>query len=117
MFPSFASGRQRRAFWHSNQQKHSKRVERKKGRLADRQAGDMPSGGGGVLKGKARGRSSIIGQTGGRGERCPSSNLKKSRRRRTRTRRRKVGRERGRALSCRPGSQIRRGLKSGVDCV
>lgn len=25
--------------------------------------------------------------------------------------------KRSRALSCRPGSQIRRGLKSGVDCV
>lgn len=25
--------------------------------------------------------------------------------------------ERSRALSCRPGSQIRRGLKRGVDCV
>lgn len=24
---------------------------------------------------------------------------------------------RSRALSCRPGGQIRRGLKSGVDCV
>lgn len=25
--------------------------------------------------------------------------------------------KRSRALSCRPGSQIRRGLKRGVDCV
>lgn len=43
------------------------------------------------FEGQVRGRSSIIGQAGGRGERCPSSSLKKRRRR---TRSRKDRRER-----------------------
>lgn len=63
-----------------------------------------------VLEGQTRGRWSITGEHEGRGERerCPSPR---------RSKRRKDRRERSRALSCRPGSQIRRGLKSGVDCV
>lgn len=65
-----------------------------------------------ALEGQTRGRWSIIGEDEGRGEKCPSPSLEKRRRKR-----RKDRRERSRALSCRPGSQIRRGLKSGVDCV
>lgn len=59
-----------------------------------------------AFEGQTRGRSSIIG--GVERERCPPPSFER--------RRRKERKERG-ALSCRPGSQIRRGLKSGVDCV
>lgn len=66
-----------------------------------------------ALEGQTRGHRSIICEDAGRwgGERCPSPSLGKRRKRR------KDRRERRGALSCRPGSQIRRGLKSGVDCV
>lgn len=89
MFPSFAGERQRRAFWHSNQQKRHSKGSEEEGKAA----GDMPLGEGrGRFEGQARGRSSIIGQSGGRGERCPSSSLKK-RRRRTRRKDRRERKE------------------------
>lgn len=114
MFTSFARRGQRRAFWQSNQQKKDSKGS-EEGERAGR--GHAFGGGGrGHLKGKRTVfRRSLGKEDGGRGERCPSPGMKK-RTRRTRNRR-KDRRERSRALSCRPGSQIRRGLRSGVDCV
>lgn len=78
-------------------------------------AGDMPSGEG-AFEGQANGLTSNIGQDGRRGERCPSPSMK-NRMKKKKKSRGKDRRERSRALSCRPGSQIRTGLRSGVDCV
>lgn len=58
---------------------------------------------------------SIIGKDGGWEERCLPPSLKKSRVKRKKKWKDRI--ERSRALSCRPGSQIRRGLKTGLDCV
>lgn len=94
-------------------EKKTGRGKRKEGRR-----GGHAFGGRWCFEGQPRGRSSIIGQDRGRGERRLSQSFQK-RVRRTR-RRKRDGRERKEEQStehCRPGSQIRRGLKSSVDCV
>lgn len=82
-------------------------------------AGDVPPGEAAFLKGKREGVRRSLGKTEG-GESDVRHRVRK---------REEEGRgggeggrteergERSRALSCRPGSQIRRGLKRGVDCV
>lgn len=119
MFASATSEGQRRAFWHTNQQKKKDSKGSEDGGLA----GDVPPGGGGVLKSKREGVRRSPGKTEG------GENVRHRVRKREgegqgggggedeeggRTEERG---ERSRALSCRPGSQIRRGLKRGVDCV
>lgn len=70
-------------------------------------------GGGVVLKGKPEGIGRSLGRTEGGGGKMSVSEFEK-----------RLGGgsaeeegQRSRALSCRPGRQIRRGLKRGVDCV
>lgn len=70
----------------------------------------------GILKGKREDVRRSLGETDGEEREREMSIIEfeeKDRGRRTE----EGGRERSRALSCRPGSQIRRGLKRGVDCV
>lgn len=73
------------------------------------------TGGGVIFEGQARGGvCPSLGRSEGVGRECPSTSLRKEGERRKEE---EEGGKRSRALSCRPGSQIRSGLKRGVDCV
>lgn len=66
MFPSFASEGQRRAFWHSNQQKQDSKGSEEEGKAGWQ--GGHAFGGGGILKGKREGVRRSLGKPEG-GER------------------------------------------------
>lgn len=105
------------AFEPAERKKKTVRGRRKWGRQIGR---GHVFGGGGTVKGKREGVRRSLGETEGGDGDVRHRVCKKRRRRRGRSRKRTDRRERkkrSRALSCRPGSQIRRGLKSRVDCV